>query len=223
MSVAFAAPALLAALQAPGPAPEAQIAACAWKQAATSSATLLGKARFDRQYRYDADGSPTVGPLMRIRAACADRIAKVRGGSPFAAAFGDDRKLLKLLRQTRPRAVGPDLFAIPVTRCEYRFTDSPPGAHASAVIWSYGEGDQRKELTSSWETLGLTLGPADMRAITSDKVDPSKLFERLDQIEPVRVATLAEGKASGKPFALDIERGLRSCRRVNSDGSYTDA
>jgi hypothetical protein len=223
MSLALAASALLAPLTAPTPAPEVQIAACAWKRAAESSATLLGAARFDRQYRYDAHGSPTVGPLMRIRAACADRIAKTRKGLPFSAAFGDDRRLLKLLRQTRPRTAGPDLFDLPVTRCEHRFADASPTAPASAVIWSYGEGDARKELTASWEILGVAMGQQDLNAIASDKVDPSKLFDRLDRIEPVRVGTLAEGKASGKPFAVDLERGLRTCQRVNADGSYTDA
>lgn len=222
MSLALAS-ALLAPLVAPTPVPEAQVAACAWKRAATSSATLLGKAQFDKRYQYDADGSPTVGPLMRIRAACADRIALGRKGSPYSAAFGDDRKLLKLLKQTRPRAVGPDLFDLPVTRCEYRFTDSPPGAPASAVIWSYGEGGERKELTSSWETLGVTFSQQELNALVSDKIDPTKLFEKMDRVEPVRVASHAEGKSSGKPYAVDLERALRVCQQINSDGSYTDA
>jgi hypothetical protein len=221
MSFALAS-ALLAPLVAPVAVPEAQIASCAWKRAATSSATLLSKAQFDKRYRYDADGSPTVGPLMRIRAACADRMTQVRG-APFAAAFGDDRKLLKLLKQTRPKATGPDLFDLPVTRCEYRFTDASPGAHASAVIWSYGEGGDRKELSSSWETLGMKFSQQEVNALDSDKIDPTKLFEKMDQVEPIRVATHAEGKASGKPYAVDLERALRVCQQINSDGSYTDA
>jgi len=222
MSFALAS-ALLAPIVAPAPVPEAQVASCAWKRVAATSATLLGKAQFDKRYRYDADGSPTVGPLMRIRAACAHRTAQVRGDNPFAAAFGDDRKLLKLLKQTRPKAPGPDLFDLPVVRCEYRFTDASPGAPASAVIWSYGEGSDRKELSSSWETLGVKFSQQEVNALVSDKIDPAKLFEKMDQVEPIRVATHAEGKASGKPYALDIEHGLRTCQRVNSDGSYTDA
>jgi hypothetical protein len=214
---------LLVPLVAPESATEAQVAACAWKRAATSSATLLSRAQFDKQYQYDADGSPTVGPLMRIRAACADRRAKVSGTSSFAAAFGDDRKLLKLLKQTRPRAIGPDLFDLPVTRCEYRFTDASPDARASAVIWSYGEGSERKELTSSWETLGVNFSQRELNALVSDKIDPAKLFEKMDRVEEIRVATHAEGKASGKPYAIDLARALRACQQINSDGSYTDA
>jgi hypothetical protein len=222
MSVALAS-FLLAPMVAPAPVTEAQLAACAWKRAATSSATLLGKAQFDKRYRYDAEGSPTVGPLMRIRAACADRRAKAGGASPFGAAFGDDRKLLKLLKQSRPRTVGPDLFDLPVTRCEYRFTDAAPGEHASALIWSYGVGAERKELVSSWETLGVNFSQRELNALVSDKLDPSKLFEKMDQVKEIRVATHAEGKASGKPYAVDLERALRACKQINSDGSYTDA
>lgn len=213
---------LLAAMAAAKePSPEAQAAACAWQKAAASSETLVSRAQFDKRYVYDAEGSPTVGPLMRVRAACSEQVKQINTISSFSSAF-DTRKFLKLLKETRPKAPAADLFDLPVTRCEIRFTDAEKSGKPAAVIWSYGEGDKRRELSSSYETFGHTITTEELAVLSTDK-DPSAIFKRLEQAERVRVATVADGKAAGKPYAVHFERGARTCQRVNSDGSYTNA
>ena len=206
---------------APGPSPEAQMASCAWEKAASSSATLVANARFDKRYVYDAEGSPTVGPLMRIRAACSEQTKRLNASSSYSSSF-DTQKFLKRLKETQPKAGRADIFNGPVVRCEIRFTDAGKGGRPAAVIWSYEEGGIRHELSSSYETLGITITPEELAVLSKDK-DPSAIFARLDQTKPVRVASIADGEAAQKPYAIDVDRGARSCKRINSDGSYTDA
>ena len=65
---------------------EAQMAKCAWAEAPATAAVLVAWAKFDKRYVYDADGSPTVGPLMRVRAACWDQSKAFaeKSGQPLA-------------------------------------------------------------------------------------------------------------------------------------------
>ena len=202
---------------------EAQLAQCAWQKAATSSATLLAKAKFDRRYVYDADGSPTVGPLMRIKAACDKESGAFPAISGKPLSSLDERQFLEALRRTRPDQVGSDLFDLPVYRCEISFLDAPLGNRPAGVIWGYGSKETGRELESSYETQGVSFSTSEVAALVMPGRDPTAVMDRLAQIEPVRVSTIEAGKAAGKPFAVDPGTGRRACKHVLPDGSYTDA
>lgn len=55
------------------------------------------------------------------------------------------------------------------------------------------------------------------------------LLERLDTLgateatKPIQVSTLAAGKASGQPYAVDCGTAAQRCKIARADGSYEDA
>lgn len=216
--------ALAAAQSAPGAGShEAEMAQCAWFEAPTTAAVLVARAKFDKRYVYDSDGSPTVGPLMRVRAACWDRsrVFAEKSGIPLSAF--DYRKFLKLLAESRPAQIGADRFAGVVRRCEFRFLDDPKGAPAS-VVWSIDTGSGLKEIDRREKMLGLTFTEAEFRALMSPKKgNPESLLRRAEAAKPIRVSTLAAGAASKQPYSVDYGTAARRCAVVKADGSYEDA
>lgn len=201
---------------------EARMAKCAWSEAPATAATLTARAKFDKRYVYDADGSPTVGPLMRIRAACWEQ-SKASGetsGTPLSTF--DNRKFLKLLVEGKPAEIGADRFAGIVRRCEFRFLDDLKGSPAS-VMWSFDSGGGFKEIDRREQMLGLTFTEAEFAALMSRKKSPESVLRRAEAAKPIRVSTLAAGKASGQPYSVDYEAAAKSCRIVKADGGYEDA
>jgi hypothetical protein len=200
---------------------ETHMARCAWEEAATSAATLVARARFDRRYVYDADGSPTVGPLLRIRAACWSRSRAYYARTGEKAAGFDNRKFLKLLAGSRPRDIVADRFAGTVRRCEFQFLDAPAGAKPAAVVWSFEADGVAQEMQRSEQVEGFAT-TAEILAALSPKNSGAELVNRAQSFEPVRVATIEAGRASGKGFAVDTAAGRRSCRLIAADGSWID-
>jgi hypothetical protein len=196
------------------------LAQCAWSRTATTSATLVNRVRFDRQYVYDGEGSPTVGLIMRIRAACPSESAALRGGVSGRAHL---RAFLRRLRATRPVSTLPDSFDEPVFRCETRFNDASAGSPPAAIGWGHGA-DRAQHQLSYVSTIEGHAATMSSEALD----DPRALSRLLDQAqradaEAVEVETLAEGRASGRPFRVRDGGGSRVCRFVHPDGSYTDA
>ncbi|HEY0314173.1 MAG TPA: hypothetical protein VGC56_16995 [Allosphingosinicella sp.] len=198
------------------------MANCAWSEAPATAATLVARVKFDRQYVYDADGSPTVGLLMRIRAACREQAKAVAQAAGAPISKFDNRKFLKILAGTRPAAVGADRYAGIVRRCEFRFVDGAMEAPA-AIIWRSDVAGVSTELSRSEQMLGFTPTPAEVAALLSPKKSPEGLLERAEAAKPVRVSSLAVGKASRQPYAIDYEAAAQRCQAVKADGSYEDA
>jgi len=192
---------------------------CAWSQASTTSATLVERVRFDRQYIYDAEGSPTVGLIMRILAACPAERAALGHGSERREEL---RRFLRRLRSEKPQTVSPDVFAEPVFRCESRFLDAAESAPA-AIGWGYGADLSQHQLSHSSTIEGHSA------IVSSGSLDdPAALSRLLEQAEraeteALETETLAEGRASGRAFRLKDGGGARVCKFVHPDGSYTDA
>jgi hypothetical protein len=201
---------------------EANLAQCAWQEAATSAATLVAQAKFDKRYVYDADGSPTVGPLLRIRAACWGFSKAYYARTGESAGDFDDRKFLRRLAASRPRDIAPDRFDGIVRRCEYQYLDAPEGARPAAVIWSFETDGVTQELNRSEQIEGFAAA-SELLAAISPGNSGSQLVARAQRYEPLRVATIEAGRASGRGFAVDTTAGRRSCRIVKPDGSYEDA
>jgi hypothetical protein len=201
---------------------EAQLAKCAWSEAPATAATLVARAKFDKRYVYDADGSPTVGPLMRIRAACWEqgKAFGEKSGKPLSVF--DNRKFLKILAEGKPVQAGADRFAGIVRRCEFRFLDDPKGSPAS-VVWSFDTGEGFKELDRREQLLGLTFTEAEFAALMSPKKSPESVLRRAEAAKPIRVSTVAAGKASEKPYAVDYDASSQRCTVAKADGSYEDA
>jgi hypothetical protein len=216
--------AFAAAAPADGESIEARMAKCAWSEAPASAATLVARAKFDKRYVYDADGSPTVGPLMRVRAACWEQSKAFGETSSTPLSAFDNRKFLKILAEGRPAEAGADRFAGAVRRCEYRFLDDLKGPPAS-VVWSFDTGGGFKEFDRREKMLGLTFTEAEFAALMSPgkKKGAESLLERAEAAKPVRVSTLAAGKASGQPYSVDYEASAKRCTVVKADGSYEDA
>jgi hypothetical protein len=217
---------LILALAAPGSAEagesnEARMAKCAWSEAPATAAILVARAKFDKRYEYDADGSPTVGPLMRIKAACWAQSKAFAEATGTPLARFDNRRFLQMLAQSKPAEIGADRFSGTVRRCEYRFLDDPKGSPAS-VVWSFDTGDGFKEVERSEQLLGLKFTDAEFAALMSPgKKGPESLFQRAEAAK--RVSTLAAGKASGQPYSIDYDAAAQRCRVVKADGSYEDA
>lgn len=202
---------------------EAQMARCAWTEAASTSATLVARAKFDRRYAYNADGSPTVGPLMRIRAACwgISKEFPVRSGKPLSVF--DGRKFLKLLASAKPASAAPDRFAGRVLRCEFQFLDAAAGAAPAAIVWTFETADgTSQEIQRSEEYRGFATRAEVLAALASGNTG-AELLKRANAANPARVTTIAAGTETGKAFAVDTAAARRSCRIVKSDGSYEDA
>lgn len=202
---------------------EALMAKCAWSEAPATAATLVARVKFDKRYVYDADGSPTVGPLMRLRAACWEQ------GKAFAEASGtplarfDNRKFLKILAESKPAEIGADRFAGTVRRCEFRFLDASKDDRPASVVWSFDAGGGFKEMDRREEMLGFTFTDAEFKALMSPNKSPASVLRRAEAAKPVRVSTMAAGKASGQPYAVDYEAAAQRCRVVKADGNYEDA
>ena len=202
---------------------EARMAKCAWTEAPATAATLVARAKFDKRYAYDAEGSPTVGPLMRIRAACWEQSKAFAetSGTPLSAF--DNRKFLQILAEGKPVEIGADRFSGTVRRCEFRFLDAPKGERPASVMWSFDTGGGFKEIDRREELLGLTFTEAEFKALMSPKKSPESVLRRAEAAKPVRVSTLAAGKASGQPYAIDYDAAAQRCSVVKADGSYEDA
>jgi hypothetical protein len=209
--------ALLAA--SPAFARDEALVACAWTKAGTSAATLIERVHFDKQYDFEADGSPTVGLLMRIWAACPEeksQAAKADRGKL------DTRSFLKKLKAKRPGIIEADRLTEQVFRCEIRFRDAADATPA-AVAWGFGTDLARHQLSYS-ETLeghGQTLTNAELN-------DPDAIMKMLERAQKsgdqaVEVETVAEGRASGRAYRVKDGGGLRSCKLVQPDGSYVNA
>jgi hypothetical protein len=192
---------------------------CAWSRAGSTSETLVSRLKFDRQYVYDADGSPTVGLIMRIWAACREEHPNLVQASSERA---DLRRFLRRLKATRPRAIAADSFNQPVFRCETFFLDAPDLA-AAAIGWGYGSDLSQHQLSYTATIQGheQTISSADLE----DPIAISQLLEEGDRVsaDAVEVETIAEGRASGRPYRVSATGGRRACKFINSDGSYTDA
>jgi hypothetical protein len=204
---------------------EAEMAKCAWSEAPATAAVLVARAKFDKRYVYDADGSPTVGPLMRVRAACWERSKAFAEASGTAMAFFDNRKFLEILAKSKPGEVGSDRFAGVVRRCEFRFLDEPKSEPAS-IVWSFDTGGGFKEFDRREKMLGLTFTDAEFAALMSPKKGKKgteSFLRRAEAAKPVRVSTVAAGKASGQPYAVDYESAAQRCKVAKADGSYEDA
>ena len=199
---------------------EAVLAQCAWSKVSMTSAALLKVVKFDKLYEYDADGSPTVGPLMRVWAACHDEKAAIRKASGHSI---DNRKFLKELRSTKPEAMQSDVFAIRVFRCQTRFVDEP-ASEPVAVGWGFGDDLKSTQLRYSSKVYGMTLSAADLAGIKNEDVDAMKaMLDRANKADVAKVDTRAEGEALKKPYAVKDGGGARTCQFVLPDGSYTDA
>ena len=196
------------------------LVACAWAKVPTTAAALVAKAKFDRRYVYDADGSPTVGALMRVYAACeaekaaylADRVSRT----------DDTRAFLRRLKATKPKAVAADSFAEPVFRCEFRFTDWSDAREPAAIAWGHGS-DQGAQQLAATKTVFGTRSSISAADFASNERMAALLAESQRQSEQaVEVASYAEGEALNKPFVVSKD-GKRSCRRVAPSGEFENA
>ena len=212
----FATPALAAS-------GEETLAQCAWERVPTTSQTLLSVAKLDRLYVYDADGSPTVGPLMRIWAACHEEKKAIDAASSLEI---DHRKFLKKLRSTKPGAITADQFSERVFRCKTWFSDEPEAADPAAVGWGYGDDLGQHQLRYKAPIFGMALTDADRKGIAGDDVKAMMaLFERAkkEADRAVEVDTREEGIASKSAYSVKVGGGVRRCQLIHSDGSYSNA
>lgn len=198
---------------------EAALVQCAWSKVPTTANTLVQRAKFDARYRYDADGSPTVGPLMRIWAACAGEKESLRA----TAGNVDIRKFLKKLRAAKPDVIAADRFDIPVFRCEMRFSDAVDSAQPAAIGWGYGRDLTAHQLYYSSSIMGH------QQAITATLLDDGDALAALLRSaemagdSAVEVETRAQGEALGEPYRVKDGGGNRRCQFIQPDGSYSDA
>jgi len=212
----FASPALAAS-------GEETLAQCAWERVPATSQTLLSVAKLDKQYVYDADGSPTVGPLMRIWAACHE---EKKAAYAASRAEVDHRKFLKKLRSAKPGTIAADQFSEPVFQCKTWFSGDAEATDPAAVGWGFGDDLGQHQLHYKATIFGVAMTDADRKAVAGDDVKAMfALFERAkkEADQAVQVDTREEGAASKTAYSVKDGGGVRRCRLIHSDGSYSNA
>ena len=202
---------------------EEALAQCAWSKASMTSANLVKIVKFDKQYVYDADGSPTVGLLMRLWAACNDEKTALQKSSGRSI---EQRKFLKALRAVKPAASPIDVFSAKVFRCETRFADEHASEEPAAVGWGFGDDSKLHQLSYTARLFGVTATAAEVSGAVDGNDNMIRALLLRGQAEGEKAAsvdTRAEGVALKGPYAVKDGGGKRSCQLVNPDGSYSDA